>query len=165
MTIISCTGHRPNRLGNEYNYIGPYTKYVYKQLSAVMDQTTPSKVISGMALGVDTIWAKLAIEKNIPLIAAIPFDGQSLKWATEQQKTYINILDQAFNVHIVNLGGYDRWKVFERDNWMVDNCDCLVAIWNGDQKTGTSQTINYANRIGLEKIYTIDPEGWKDEVA
>ena len=39
---------------------------------------------------------------------------------------------------------------------MVDNCDVLIAIYNGEPKGGTAYTVNYARRLGKE-IVIIDP--------
>ena len=39
---------------------------------------------------------------------------------------------------------------------MVDNCDLLIAIYNGEEKGGTAYTVNYARQQGKE-ILIIDP--------
>lgn len=69
--IITVTGHRPKYLGNEYNLVGPYSDYIRKELQKIIDERQPIQMISGMALGVDTMWALLAIKNKIPLIAAL----------------------------------------------------------------------------------------------
>jgi len=33
---------------------------------------------------------------------------------------------------------------------MVDNCDKLIAIWNGDYKSGTGNCVKYAEKMGKE---------------
>lgn len=77
--VIAVTGHRPNKLGNEYSMNGPISTKIYNRLCEIVDEYKPDRMISGMAIGVDMIWANVAIRKNIPFIAAIPFIGQESK--------------------------------------------------------------------------------------
>ncbi len=39
---------------------------------------------------------------------------------------------------------------------MVDHADCLLAVYNGEQRGGTAATVRYAQKIGW-KIIVIDP--------
>lgn len=141
--IITITGHRPNKLGNEYGMNGLYSQKIYKKLSEIVDEMQPKKVISGMALGVDLIWANLAIKKRIPLIAAIPFEGQEKKWPSSSQQIYLKTLSQASQKIVVCSGGYASWKMQKRNEWMVDNSDLLIVVWDGSAG-GTFNCVNYA---------------------
>ena len=73
---VSFTGHRPHKLGGEYNYKGPYTEYILKRVEEELVKLKPALVISGMAIGTDQIAALQAIIMQIPVLAAIPFEGQ-----------------------------------------------------------------------------------------
>lgn len=53
--IIAVTGHRPDKLGNEYSMDGPYLKYIAEQFDSIIERCKPKEGISGMALGVDMI--------------------------------------------------------------------------------------------------------------
>jgi uncharacterized phage-like protein YoqJ len=154
--IIAVTGHRPDKLGNEYNMKGPISKKIYSRLDDLVAQLKPTKIITGMALGVDMIFANLAINRKIPLIAAIPFVGQEKKWPIESQRIYNRILSYAEQKVIVSPEGYASWKMQVRNEWMVNRCDILIAVWDGTEG-GTYNCVNYA--ISKEKdIRRINPK-------
>lgn len=89
---------------------------------------------------------------GIPMIAAVPFEGQEKRWNSLDQGRYRDILGEAHTVHIVSPGGYEPWKMQARNEWMVDNCNILAAMWNGSSG-GTANCIRYAQA----KERKIDP--------
>lgn len=162
---IAVTGHRPSRLGNEWHHEGPYSDYVYGQMENIVDLLKPDQMISGMALGSDMLWATLAQRRQIPLLAAIPFKGQELKWDHECQKQYHHILkDENTQITHVSEGGYSVESLLKRDRYVVDQCQILVAIFTGEWNTGTGHTIKYAQKMNKPIIY-INPLFDKDQNA
>ncbi len=91
--IIAITGHRPNKLNNEYDLNGPCSSYLREEITKILLSEKPEKIVSGMALGVDTLYALLGIELQIPVIAAVPFIGQESRWPYKSQMLYREILD------------------------------------------------------------------------
>ena len=159
---IAITGHRPDKLGGEYDLIGPVTDGVRKNLQAVIDTQIFLKgkenitLISGMALGVDTIWAELAISNSLKLIAAIPCQGQERTWPPKSQERYNNILTNPLTtVVMVSEEPYHPSLMHKRNVWMVDNSDMLVAVWDGSDG-GTYNCVDYARRMSKPRIL-IDP--------
>lgn len=137
---LAFTGHRPPKLGGyESAAINRVKTFAYDYLK----KASPKKVISGMALGWDTAVARAAIKLKIPLIAAVPFAGQESKWRLRDQEMYRYLLQYASIVHVVSPDGYSPEKMQIRNQWMVDNCDVLVALWNGSDG-GTANCIEYA---------------------
>lgn len=112
-------------------------------MEEVLDWYNPTFMISGMALGIDTLWAKLAIERDTPLIAAIPFNGQESVWPKESRDLYHELLKQAYEIVVIGGDGYSKEKMQKRNEWMVDNCDVLVAVTD-DSPGGTANCIKYA---------------------
>jgi len=160
--IITVTGHRPKYLGNEYNLSGPYSNYIRKKLQEVIDKHKPTQMISGMALGVDTMWAQLAVANEIQLIAAVPFRGQAAHWPRIHEVRYAKLLDQAHECHIITEDNSDMVAAFhKRDRWMVDRADMVVAVLDPKNKSsGTAYTAKYAEDQDIPVIY-IDPNGWR----
>ena len=78
--ILAGTGHRPSKLGQEFDLVGPISTLLRKQLHQLFDLLQPKQVISGMALGFDQLLAICAIEKQISVLAAIPIEGQEKVW-------------------------------------------------------------------------------------
>jgi uncharacterized phage-like protein YoqJ len=152
--LIAFTGHRPDKLGgydDTKNFKNIFDVLVTKILQEYEDVT----VISGMALGVDTWAAKLAISLNIPFLAYVPFKGQESKWPTSSQNEYSDLLLKAKLVNYICTEGYATWKMQKRNEAMVDDCGLLVAVWNGTYG-GTKNCVKYAKKIN-RKIIRIDP--------
>lgn len=140
--IISGTGHRPNKLGgyskeNLYYLIQVARHHLLKHNDEV------ESVISGMALGWDTAIALAAIKLKIPLVAAVPFQGQEKRWPEESQVIYKKILDKASKVVTISKGDYKQEFLQIRNEWMVDNSDLILACWDGTSG-GTRNCIRYA---------------------
>lgn len=141
--IVCGTGHRPDKLGG-YNI--ETTNKLIQIASTWLREYKPTKIISGMALGWDTALASAAISNEIPLIAAVPFKGQESRWPTESQKEFNRILNKATSIVYVSDGGYAAWKMQVRNEWMVNNADVVLALYNGDASGGTHNCLEYAKK-------------------
>lgn len=141
--VIAATGHRPTKLGG-------YGKAIEARLQAFargyLGVARPTKTISGMALGWDMAFAKASLDLNIPFIAAVPFEGQESMWPAESQREFNNLLARAIAVNVVSPGGYSGAKMQVRNEWMVDNCTRVAALWDGSPG-GTGNCIRYARKI------------------
>jgi uncharacterized phage-like protein YoqJ len=152
---VAFTGHRPNRLGG-YRIPNATWTAVTREIRRALEDVNPTEAISGMALGVDQWAAQICIDMNIPFIAAVPFEGQESVWPEESKKTYKNLLDKAQRIVVVCEGKYAAWKMQKRNEWMVDNSDVLIAVWDGESG-GTANCVAYAESVG-KKIVRISPE-------
>lgn len=141
--ILAATGHRPDKLGGYGENVLDKLTYLAEKY---LDEVDPDKIISGMALGWDMAWANAGIRLGYPVIAAVPFEGQERMWRNEFKKDYFKLLDQCSEIIYVSDPGYAVWKMQKRNEWMVDNCDTVVALWNGTQG-GTANCIKYANKV------------------
>jgi uncharacterized phage-like protein YoqJ len=142
--MIAGTGHRPDKLGG-------YGREAHERLVAIAcaglgdiigDVTG---VISGGALGWDQALADAALRLNLPLTMALPFEGFECKWPKESQEFLHSLLNPADVVFVCDPG-YAAWKMQHRNKWMVDNCDTVLALWNGTDG-GTANCIRYANKV------------------
>lgn len=139
--IIAGTGHRPDKLGG-------YTEANFERLVTIAEKwlkgLKATKVISGMALGWDQALAQAAINLEIPLIAAIPFTNQAEVWSDKSKVYYQDLLNKV--QEIVNVSGMDEYSVEymqKRNEWMVDNCDILLAMFD-ESSGGTKNCVQYA---------------------
>lgn len=141
--IICGTGHRPDKLGG-------YNDFSHNKLIKIAEKyitnLNPEKVISGMAIGWDTALAEATINLGKYLICAIPFKGQESMWNKESQIKYNKILDNAYEIWYTSDAGYELYKMQVRNEWMVDNSDLVLAMWNGT-KGGTYNCIQYAKKM------------------
>ncbi len=152
--IIGVTGPRPQNLWG-WNVPNPIYDYVKLELTKKLIALKPTKVISGMALGVDTLVVELCIELNIPFIAAVPFKGQESKWNKELQDKYKELLSKALEIVIVSDGGYSIDKMQIRNKWIVDNSDLIIGVWNGSPG-GTANCVRYIKEVN-KPIEIINP--------
>ena len=147
MNKATCcfTGHREDKLRRMGMVVRRELKKTIRQ--AVKDGYTT--FITGMAYGVD-IWAGEIVadlkkrNKDIRLIAAVPFDGFESGWDDEWKKRYHELLEKADEVHYI-CDRYFRAAYQRRNEWMVDRSSRVIAVYNGEPG-GTRNTINYAEK-------------------
>lgn len=108
-----------------------------------------------MALGVDQWAAEICTDLGIPWTAAVPFEGQERKWPSASQQKYRALISKASSIHIVCDPGYAPWKMQARNEWMVDRCGLLIAVWDGTDG-GTANCVRYAESVG-RRIERINP--------
>lgn len=163
MKICAFTGHRPKSFPWGYNETAPdcvmLKKVLEEQITALVDDGVTG-FISGMALGTD-LWAAqivLDLRKKNPalkLCCALPCAGQEKKWPPKTQELYLTILRQADNVVYVSRM-YHSDCMLNRNRYMVNYSSILLAVYNGEYKTGTGMTVRYA-KDKHRKIILIDP--------
>lgn len=144
--IVAATGHRPTKL-TKGGLFKPYSDEQFKALTELaktwLRENDPDQAISGMALGWDQAIAQAATELLIPWWAAVPFHGQESKWPKASQKYYQSLILGAEKMFTITDGAYAPWKMQVRNEWMVNTCDTLLALWDGSSG-GTANCIKYA---------------------
>lgn len=151
--VVSGTGHRPNKLGG-------YNNEAYLKLVRVAEdwirEHKPTKIISGMAQGWDQALAQAAFTCGVPFVAAVPFKGQESMWTEKSQKYYRGLLSLAESVEYVCEDGYSPYKMQKRNEWMVNNSDKVLAMWDGTQG-GTHNCVKYAysQKKEVENLYDL----------
>ncbi len=145
------TGHRPEKLHMSQQDVNSALEREIRVAIAQGYQT----FITGMARGVD-IWAAEIVlrirDEGIPvhLIAASPFEGFENSWPYEWRNRYLTIMAAADIKRFISPG-YDRGCFQRRNEWMVDRCGLVIAVFNGE-KGGTKNTIDYADRHGVPVV-------------
>ncbi len=142
--IVAFTGHRPNKLGG-YRTPNPIFRWVCWSIEEQLDFLNPSHAISGMAQGVDLWAAHICYRRKIPFTAAVPFVGQEKVWPEQARVRWEFLLGRAAKVEVVSKGGYSPDKMQKRNEWMVDHCDVLLAVWDGTSG-GTGNCVHYAEK-------------------
>lgn len=146
---LAVTGHRPNTISSElYNVNSELSKRYIAFFKEYILNSGATECISGMALGVDTLFAIATLQlqnehSGIKLICALPCLNQSCKWPPSSVKIYNAILKRADEIVFVTNLEYTHDCMQKRNIYMVDWCDSLLAIWNG-KYSGTGNCVNYA---------------------
>ena len=169
---ICITGYRPDKLPKRYGY--NIDSAAYKDLSKVIKdvllielmhhQENALECISGMALGVDQLYVKTTDEFrkspsmrgfSVSITAAVPCRGQETKWPVHSREVYHQILSLCDQVHFVHNGPFTPSCMEERNRWMVDRSDAVIAVWDG-KSGGTANCVKYAKAKG-KTIWYIHP--------
>lgn len=182
MQTITVTGHRPNRLNNAYDLLHPVNikmgrvmrEFIlnqagYNKETNTFTGETPVRLVSGMALGADTVWAMVALKlkREFPgvfeLECAIPCANHSSRWKSEDQKRYQMILDNADVVTHVSKQPYKGWLMQKRNEYMVDISPTVFAIWNGVENGGTYNCVKYAQKKErtIYRFFPLTDETWE----
>ena len=160
--VVGVSGHRPSKMPRAYGY--DYNNKQWTELKnkfkKLLIEWKCTKAVTGMALGVDTVFALAVIELkqegyNIHLHCAIPCKNHSSKWPKESQELYQYILSQADSIHIVTDEEYKPYLMQVRNEYMVDISDIMIAVWDGS-KSGTGNCVEYALKQ-KKKVYRICP--------
>lgn len=149
--IIAFTGHRPDKLGG-YKLPNPTYIHVCRQIDKALKEFQPDECVSGMALGIDQWAANICVRLKIPFIAAIPFAGQEKMWPERSKRIYSVLLSKAASMVTISDGSYAPSKMQTRNEWMVDRCDKLIAVWDGSAG-GTGNCVKYAESIKKDIFY------------
>lgn len=65
------------------------------------------------------------------------------------------IINESDEVYYVSEERYTHWCMNKRNEWMVDNSDLVIAVWDGT-KGGTANCVRYAVKQGKE-ITKLEP--------
>ena len=161
---VAFTGHRPESLPFGRNMdsgrYGEFETTLRKEIVHCMDEGYNTFYCGG-ARGADIVCGEIVIAEKrtnhpkVHLVCAIPSRGQADLWSWRWKQRYLNLLREADTIKQL-CEEYQRGCYHIRNRYMVDNCDLLIAIYNGEGKGGTAYTVNYAREQGKE-ILIIDP--------
>ncbi len=163
MKTLCVTGHRPDGLpwkkdcdSNQYLcFLETLKEYLIFAIS-----NGYSHFIAGGALGIDTIFALTVLQlkeqsnPQITLEIAVPCATQSKGFNSADKLVYNYILSKADKITCLS----DKYYVLcmqKRNEYMVDNSDCVLCCFNGVKKGGTYNTIKFAQKQN-KKLLHID---------
>lgn len=163
--ITHFTGHRPDKL-NGYSP-NDNKQLLWKLNEVIIDHIETKGVslfISGMALGIDMWSARIVLKlkekyPHIQLICAVPCKNHPAKWGEESRKEWQYIIDRADKVVYVSNEPYTAWCMQKRNEWMSDNSDYVIAVWD-ESPGGTGNCVRYAVKIEKDITY-INPKNYE----
>ncbi len=153
---VCFSGHRPEKLPDGGNDSSPLIRMIKSMLyKEIIDcvESGYTTFISGLARGVD-LWAgEMVMElkaqgKPIRLVAAAPYRGHGAKFFGMDKFILGNILLKADETVYVSEH-YFRDCMRLRNEYMVNRSGKLIAVVS-DYRSGTGQTIRYAQKKGIE---------------
>ncbi len=157
---VAFTGHRPESLpfGRDLNqgHFEEFQVILWNEISRRMDEGYDTFYCGG-ARGIDLLCGEIVLAErmtrhpDVKLICAIPYKEQAERWGWMWKQRYYDVLRGADSIKQI-CDGY-QWECFHiRNRYMVDSCDLLIAVYNGQEKGGTAYTVNYAMKQGKEVV-------------
>lgn len=148
--IVAVTGHRPDKLGG-------YGEAVFNDLVKLAEhcltRLKPKLVITGMALGWDLAIAEACLNLGVPFKAYIPGEWQPDAWVNqywvEVWRHHCHYAIEVVDCDPYPETGYAGWKLQKRNERMVDDCEILLALYNGGSG-GTGNCYNYARKRNVQ---------------
>lgn len=182
VNTCTFTGHRPNKL---YGYSLDSPRYqmlaqeLAKHLRGLIQKEGVKRFISGGAIGFDTV-AFFTVEQmkrefdGIENILAVPFENQFIKWRAEDKERYHRMKSQADKVIYVDtldeyktkndntpVGEYSNPKMQRRNEYMVNNSNYIVALWDGTSG-GTGNCVKYVlKQSNYSQIAIMNPHSFE----
>jgi uncharacterized phage-like protein YoqJ len=155
---LGVTGHRPPKLGG-YRVPNPVYDAVCLGIEEFLTRLQPSRVLTGMALGVDQWTAEICLRLGMSYEAVLPFHGFSSKWPDQSKRQFEYLCSRAIQVHVVtNTNEYRPGLLMRRNEWVVRNSDAMLAVSTGSEG-GTASTLRYAGNVGKRVNYvTLSPD-------
>ena len=155
-TTCCFTGHRPDKLPWGSNELEDRCLKLKERLQEAVEEAYQEGMrhfICGMARGTDLYFAEAVLQlrqayPDVTLEAARPCESQANAWPEAERMRYQKILDQCDYETLVQHH-YDRGCMQRRNRYMVDRSAFVVAVYNGEPKGGTAQTLAYALRKGV----------------
>lgn len=155
----SCcfTGHRPDKLPWGTQEKDPRCLRLKEALDQAVErayQAGSRHFMCGMARGGDLYFAEAVLSlrerrDGVTLEGVRPCESQADSWPAEERIRYQAILDRC-DFETLIQHNYDRFCMMRRNRYMVDRAARIIAIYNGEPKGGTAQTLAYALRKKLE---------------
>lgn len=145
---VMVTGHRPFKLSKvQQDFMNSALDDIASQLH---DNNGMRTMISGMALGADTRWARYAADHGIDLAVYVPFPQQSDKWSFRDRQEWKKILQYSSTQKVFGTTYSPRY-LFARNDGMMTDSDLMVAAVSPSlgERTGTMHCIRRAHQKGL----------------
>lgn len=151
MKTCCFTGHRPQKLGYGENSIqcDELKNRLEELIIELIEKEAVTHFISGVALGVDTYAAKIVLNlktryPDITLECAIPCENQAEKWNERDRDVYYDLISKCDKETLLQQK-YSSDCMQRRNEYMVDNSDYVIAVWNG-KPSATGNTVKYARK-------------------
>lgn len=148
---IGITGHQ-TRDRIDWSWVKNAIRFELSKMVGV------EQCLSSLATGSDQVFAEVALDLGIPVLAVIPVQGYERYFKGNALAKYRRLLCQS-NVSQLNWSGDDERAFLEAGKHIVEKSDMLFAVWDGRQaegRGGTGDVVLFAQR-SAKPIVHINP--------
>jgi len=153
---LGITGHRSGISDEVYTKLFGYIKNMIEKESISI-----KTIISSLADGADRVVAKHMLEEyNAKLIVSLPFEQYEYQkdFSEDSQEEFQSFLSKSDRVYTISsLDAISKDEAYlKAGEYVVDNCDILIAIWDGEDAKGvggTGDIVAYAEQCKKPILY------------
>lgn len=166
-SICAITCHSPNHLSFGFNEGNP--KCVKLKLTILNEfckliDNGVTEFLSGMSLGVEIWGADIVFflrnqGRPVRLVCVLSCESQADKFSANERERYFTILEKADDKHYISCH-YTETCMRDRNKYLIDHANTVLAVYDGKPFGRTAQTVNYAHEQG-KSILVIDPETFR----
>ena len=171
---VGITGHRADRITDQER-VSARLEDILLAIQATLDEIAagplfqgghhPLRMLSALAEGTDRLGAAAALKLGQTLEVVLPFEPDEYERdfeASASRDEFRVLLGRAEASIILDGDPQDRPRAYEASGMtMLDNCDLLIAVWDGGAargRGGTREIIGQAARRAMPVII-IPPDG------
>lgn len=117
--------------------------------------------VTSLAIGADTLFARLVLELGGALEAVVPFGDYEDRFADERDRQdYRSLLGRAARVEILQRHGTDEEAYYAAGKRVADLSALLILVWDGKPAAGLGGTADIAEyvRQSRKAIIHLNPE-------
>lgn len=147
---IAFTGHR--------NYDPNLTTPLIEVIKGTINEDNII-FMTGMAIGFDLAAAEAVITlrnefKHIQLICIVPYTDQAKFFSEKDRSRYNKVLESADEVIILE-SEYSKMVYHQRNDYLVESADLIIAYYDRSGKGGTAYTVRKAKqkKVALLNLY------------
>jgi hypothetical protein len=154
LTIIGATGHQ--QLPAEA------MSFLIDHVQATVRSCQPPLcVLTALAAGADQLVARAVLREGGSLYAIVPAAGYESTLDGDDLHSYEELLMQAAEITRLEFGEPSEQAYWAAGKEIVNRCDLLIAIWDGQRARGlggTGDVVDYARSTGKD-VRVIWPSG------
>ena len=157
------TGHRPEKLGypESDERCAALKERLRSLIVKLIEEDGVTHFISGMAQGVDMYAAEIVLElkkqyPQITLECAIPYERQAVRWPEALRNRYFSIAERCDQETMLQTH-YTQDCLRNRNRYMVEHADMVLAVCNMRLHSGSKQTVLMARRR-LKPVWLVFPD-------
>lgn len=137
MTVVGVTGHRSLR--DEAGVV----RALHDQLAAT---DAPLVGVSALAAGADQLFARAVLDAGGTLEVIVPGANYRASLSSQARAGFDELTDAAAIVTTLDHKTVDRHAYLDAGLRILDRCDVLFAVWDGEQSRGVGGTADMVLR-------------------
>ncbi len=123
-------------------------RWVRAKISEAIDQFGTVEGYSSLAKGADQVFATVLLEKHQPYVAVFPCENIEDTFDNKTDlKRFRELAKRASRIVVMPFVAPSEKAFFAAGKYVVQNCDIVLAIWNGLPARGlggTADVVKYA---------------------